>query len=77
MFYNLLPERLPDEQEAARRAGVVPVEVPGPAFDVLATEGERMVFVVAERLLLVSKRQVNITHAVLADGRPVEAAGGV
>ena len=78
MFYNLLPERLPHEREAARRAGVVPVEAPGPLFEALAAEGGRMIFVVVDGQLLASKRRVmseNITHAVLADGGPVEAAG--
>ena len=78
VFYNLHPAGLPAEQEAARRAGVVPAEVPGPAFDALATEGERMVYVVAGGRLVVSKRRAmgeNITHAVLADGGPVQAAG--
>ena len=78
MFCNRLPERLSDEQEAARRAEVMPVDVPGPAFDALATEGERMIFVVVDGRLVVSRRRAmgeNITHAVLADGGPVEAAG--
>lgn len=78
MFYNVLPEKLPEEQEAARRAGVVPVEAPGPGFEALAAEGERMIFVVVDGQLLVSKRRVmgeSISHAVLADGGPVEVAG--
>ena len=56
----------------------MPVDVPGPAFDALATEGERMIYVVVDGRLVVSKRRAmgeNITHAVLANGRPVEAAG--
>ena len=56
----------------------MPVDVPGPAFDALVTEGERMIYVVVDGRLVVSKRRAmgeNITHAVLANGRPVEAAG--
>lgn len=78
MFYNRLPERLPDEQEAARRAGVVPVEVPGFAFVALASEGKRLIYVMVDGRLLVSRRYVrheNITHAVLAGGESVQAAG--
>ena len=64
--------------EAARRAGVAAVEVPSAAFDWLAAEGERMIYVVAGDRLLVSKRHVmgeHISHAVLADGGHVHAAG--
>ena len=78
VFYNLHPEGLPTEQEAARRAKVMPVDVPSSAFDALATEGERMIYVVVGGRPVVSIRRAigeNITHAVLADGRPVEAAG--
>lgn len=78
MFYNRLPERLPDEQDAARRARVVPVEVPAPAFAGLASEGKRLIYVVVNGRILVSRRYVrreNITHAVLAGGEPVQAAG--
>ena len=78
VFYNLYPEGLLAEQQAARRAGVVPAEVPGPVFDATATEGERMIYVVVSDRLVVSKRRAmgeNITHAVLADGGPVQAAG--
>ena len=57
---------------------MVPAEVPGPAFDALATEGERLIYVVVGGRLVVSKRRAmgeNITHAALADGGPVQAAG--
>lgn len=48
------------------------------AFDALAAEGEKMIYVVAGGRLLMSKRRVgveHITHAVLAEGDPVQAAG--
>ena len=64
--------------DAARRAGVAAVEVSSAAFDWLAAEGERMIYVVAGDRLLVSKRHVmgeHISHAVLADGGHVQAAG--
>ena len=47
-------------------------------FDSLAAEAERMIYVVAGGWLLASKRLAMgeyITHAVLADGGPVQAAG--
>lgn len=77
-YYNRLPSRFPLESEAARRVGLAPVEIPSTAFDDLAAEGERMIYVVAGGVLLVSKREVgteHISHAVLADGGPVQAAG--
>lgn len=77
-YHNRYPGQLATEMDAARRVGFVPVEVPGPRFDALAAEGQTMVYVVVGDRLLVSKRQVlgeHITHAVLAGGRPVQAAG--
>ncbi len=77
-YYNRYPERYEAELLAARRAGVVPVEVPGAAFDALAAEGETMIYVVVGGRLLVSKRRSlgeHITHTVLAHGGPVQAAG--
>ena len=62
----------------AEFVGVVPVVVPSTEFDMLAAEGERMIYVVTGDRLLVSKRTVmgeHITHAVLAAGYPVQAAG--
>ena len=47
-------------------------------FDWLVAEAERMIYVVAGGRLLASKRWAmaeQITHAVLADGGPVHAAG--
>ena len=77
-YYNHLPAQLDRESEAARRVEVAPVEVPSTAFDTLAAEGARMIYVVVGDRLLASKRQVgveHISHAVLAAGGPVQAAG--
>lgn len=65
--------------EAARRAGVVPVEVPSSAFTALATTGVRMIFVVLREGKLVAapreRADAHTSHAVLANGDPVLAAG--
>lgn len=63
---------------AASQAGVVPTSVPSTHFEALAAEGERMIYVIADGRLLVSKRRArgeHISHAVLAGGGPVQAAG--
>lgn len=73
-----MPGLLESELRAAHRVGVVPVEVPGTAFDALATEGVTMIYVVVGSRLLVSERHslgAHLTHAVLAGGKPVQAAG--
>lgn len=78
LYYNHLPLQLQLELEAARRVGFTPVEIPGPAFDSLAAEGARMIYIVAGGRLLASKRQVggeNISHAALAMDKPVQSAG--
>ena len=77
-YRNHLPHQLPQELKVAEFVGVVPVVVPSTEFDMLAAEGERMIYVVTGDRLLVSKRTVmgeHITHAVLAAGYPVQAAG--
>ena len=77
-YYNHYPERLTEEETAANRAGAAPTEVPSAEFEALATLGERMIYVVTGDRLLVSPRYVkgeHISHAVLADGGPVQAAG--
>ena len=54
------------------------MEIPSTAFDVLAAEGDKMIYVVTTGQLLASRRQVgieHISHAVLAGGGPVQAAG--
>lgn len=76
--HNRYPDRLAAELDAAQRVWFVPVEVPGREFDALAAEGQTMIYVLVDDRLLVSKRQVlgeHITHAVLAGGEPVQAAG--
>lgn len=78
-YENHLPSRLSREQEDARRARVVPVDVPGDAFATLVAERVRMIFVVLPSGALVAaprrRRGENISHAVLAAGGPVLAAG--
>ena len=77
-YHNLYPQALGQELDAARRVGAVPVAIPSAAFDASVAEGERMIYVVAGDRLLVSKRLVqgeNISHAAIADGEPVRAAG--
>lgn len=77
-YYNHFPDELERETQDAWRAGAVPVECPSSEFDKLATQGERMIYVFTRGKILASLRRVrgeHITHAVLALGRPVEAAG--
>lgn len=77
-YYNLDPSTLAQEQDAAHRVGVAAIELPSAEFDRLAAEGERMIYVLAGDRLLVSERHAmaeHISHAVLADGEPVQAAG--
>ena len=77
-YHNRSPGLLAAELDAAQRVGFAPVEVPGRQFDALAAEGQTMIYVLVGDRLLVSKRQVwggHITHAVLAGGEPVQAAG--
>ncbi len=77
-YHNRSPDQLAAELDAARRVGFAPVEVPGPQFDALVAEGQPMIYVLVGDRLLVSKRQIlseYITHAVLAGGEPVQAAG--
>ena len=77
-YYNQLPGRLHRELETARRVGVRAVEIPSKGFDSSAIEGARMIYVAVDGHLIASKRQVDgehISHAVLANGGPVQAAG--
>lgn len=56
----------------------MPLEVSSTEFDSLAAKGGQMIYVFASGRLLASKRhaqQVHISHAALAAGGPVEAAG--
>lgn len=78
LYFNNLRAQLHSEMETAQRVGAQPVEVPSSAFDALAPEGETMIFVVVNGTLLASKQRVrgeHVSHAVLAGGSPVEAAG--
>ena len=77
-YYNRLPEQLQQELETAQRVRLTPVEIPSTEFDSLAADGAPMIYVVVGEHLLVSKRRVgdeHISHAVLANGGPVQAAG--
>ena len=78
-YHNRDPAQYQREQEAARRAQVAPVEVPSDAFDAFAAVGTRMIFVVSgEGKLVVARRRQrgeHISHAVLAGGGSVLAAG--
>jgi len=77
-YYNRLPEQFQRELETARRVGVRAVEVPSEEFNSLAADGAPMIYVVVGGRLLVSKRRADnehISHAVLANGGPVHAAG--
>ena len=77
-YRNRFPALLDQEKEAAHRVGLTPVEVPSAAFDILAAQGVRMIYVVAGGRLVASRRKVgseHISHAVLADGGPAQAAG--
>ena len=77
-YYNAYPERLLDELNAARRAEVAPVEVTSDNLDRMAAKDKRMIYTVVGERLVVSPRQAmgeHISHAVLAGGGPVWAAG--
>ena len=77
-YYNQLPGQFQREHETARQVDLRAVEVPSEEFDSLAADGAPMIYVVVGGRLLVSKRRVSnehISHAVLADGGPVQAAG--
>ncbi len=80
IFYNHYSESLEAELQAARDVDASPIVVPSDAFLDLAATGERLIYAVIDDVLLVSGLFVQlqrITHAVLAGGRPVSAAGEV
>ena len=80
LFHNRFPDELDLELAAARIVQAVPVVVPSEAFVSLSRRGERLIYAVVEGVLLVSEPTVllqRITHAALAEGRPVRAAGEV
>ncbi len=78
-YYNRYPHLLEQEREAAREAGIVPVSVPSADFDLLAAAGVRMIYVASVGGGLMAaprqRRYRQISHAVLARGAPVLAAG--
>ena len=77
-YRNQLHAKLLPTLQAARRAGVVPVQIPSDAFDALTAEGVRMIFVLTDGRLVAAPRQrlsEYISHTVLAEGRPILAAG--
>ena len=78
-YHNHDPAQYRREEEAARRAQMDPVEVPSDAFNALAEIGRRMIFVVLSSGGLVAaprqQQDEHISHAVLADGGSVLAAG--
>lgn len=78
-YRNRYPQLLEQELEAARRAGVDPVDVPSSAFTAMAATGVRMIFVVLVNGGLVAAprrhHNENISHAAIAGGGPVIAAG--
>lgn len=79
LYYNHDLPGLRREQDDAQRAGVDPVKIPSDEFSALAATGVRMIFVISPDGQLVAAprrhRGEYITHAVLADGGPVLAAG--
>jgi hypothetical protein len=78
LFKNQLPNRLAAELREAAAVGVRPIRVDDPGFDKVVNE-DTIKFVITEgnELLIVphTVRQTEISHAVLAQGRPVLAAG--
>lgn len=78
VYENQLPERLDDELEAARQVEVQPIRPDHPSFDAVLNQGKIKYVVTETGELLVaphSAHGVEISHAVLAGGRPVLAAG--
>jgi RHS repeat-associated protein len=78
VFKNQLPERLPKEIAAAKKARAKPVKFGSPDFDHVINQG-RIKFVVPENGELIigphTLNNVEISHAVLSNGKPVIAAG--
>jgi hypothetical protein len=77
-FPNQLPGRLPQELADAARVGAKPIPAGGAGFDAALNEGTIKWVVTESGELLVTPHTVNgleISHAVLSNGRPVLAAG--
>lgn len=79
LYPNLMPEWLAEELRAAHRIGIRIVTAPGDEFDALAVLGDPLIYVVLPpRVLVVCQNSgYPAHHSVLADGRPVLAAGEV
>jgi hypothetical protein len=78
LFTNQLPERLPDELAEARRVGAEPIRFGDDAFETAVNQGTVKFVVTEDGELLITPHTVNgveISHAVLSEGRPVMAAG--
>jgi RHS repeat-associated protein len=78
LLVNQVPESLQAELDAAAAAGVRPVEAGGESFGALVNKGTIKWVVTKDGRLIVaphSKGGVEISHAVLAQGAPVRAAG--
>ena len=80
-YRNQLAESYREEADAARAARVAGVTCPSEEFEMLAAEGERLVFVVRlDRALIVAPqlhRGFEVRHPVLAGGAAVLAAGEI
>lgn len=81
VFVNQMPDRLELEQEEARESGAVLATAPGSDFEGLVREGQELNYVILESGELVVAvpflGPCRITHAVLAGGAAVLAAGTV
>lgn len=78
LFENQLPHRLAHELAEARALGVKPMRVDDPAFAAMANEGKVKFVVTESGELLIgphTRHGVEISHAVLSRGSPVQAAG--
>lgn len=78
LFANQLPEKLAGELAEARSLGVKPIKVGDPAFEAIVNDGPIKFVVTESGELLIAPYSVNgieISHAVLSNGRPVLAAG--
>lgn len=79
LYPNREPELLDEELKEARRLGIRVVVAPSDDFDRLAALGELLIYVVLPpRTLVVCEASgFPAHHSILADGRPVLAAGEV
>jgi len=78
LFKNQAPELLDAELGAARSVGVKPIRFGDPEFDVAVNQGTVKFVVTESGELLIAPHSVGgveISHAVLSNGRPVLSAG--